>query len=115
MTQERRNRRVQANATVSESIPNGLATKAHSTATDALLHEIQQTHTRAVALLSTADPVAVELYELGFRAGVEDGERRAGERAQHAANAFLAYLAEDDDCTPRPVPPLRRMHGRDAA
>lgn len=106
MSPERRDRRVQANATVSESIPTRVATSTHSTAPDALLHEIEQVNARAVALLRTADPIACALYEMGHRAGIEEGERRAAERAERAASAFLAYLAEDDECTPQPVPPI---------
>lgn len=106
MTQHMRNPRAGTATGAHKNVrPGGLNT-VHPTGHEALLHEVEQTHTRAVTLLRKVDPVAVELYELGFRAGMGEGERRAGERAQQAAAAFLAYLAEEPAATPRPIPPL---------
>lgn len=76
-----------------------------------ILRELTGIRGRAEDLLRRADPVAAELYQLGYREGVEVGERRAGERAARAADQFLYYLAEDDGCTPRPIPPLDHPRG----
>ena len=84
------------------------ATNGYSTGPDALLHEILAVHARAEALLRAVDPVACELYQLGYRAGLADGDARAGARAQTAAQQFLDYLSEDPDATPGPIPPLDR-------
>lgn len=62
--------------------------------------------------LRAADPLTVEAHEsgvrLGFHLGVQEGERRAGERAEKAAGRFLDYLAEDPAATPGEIPPLQR-------
>lgn len=66
---------------------------------------------RAEEALRAADPLTVEAHEsgfrLGFRLGVVEGERRAGERAEKAADGFLNYLAEDPAATPGEIPPLQ--------
>lgn len=64
--------------------------------------------------LRAADPLTVEAHEsgvrLGFHLGVQEGERRAGERAEKAAGDFLDYLAEEPAATPGEIPPLQRTH-----
>lgn len=63
-------------------------------------------HDRAVGLLRSAEPVASELHQLGYRAGVHDERRQAAAVAEAAAARFLDYLAEDPEATPCPLPPL---------
>lgn len=99
---------------------------AHSTATDtpvgnAMGHDLATTaeiireamghRLRAEELLRSADPLAVELYQAGYRDGLVDGERRASERAAHEAARFINYLAEDPEATPGPIPPLENYRG----
>lgn len=79
-----------------------------------IIRGLRLVHDRAVDLLRRADPVAVELHELGYRAGLEAGERQAAARAARDAAAFLAYLAEDPDTTPRPIPSLDHATGAGA-
>ncbi|MGX5358764.1 hypothetical protein [Kocuria sp. KH4] len=74
-------------------------------AEQALRKAIDQ-HQQAEALLMGGDPIAADLYQAGFRAGIEEGERRAAERAEQAAAAFIDYLRTDPAATPQPVPPL---------
>lgn len=76
-------------------------------AEQALLTALAQ-HQRAEALLMSGDQIAADLYQLGYRAGIEEGERRAAERAERSAAAFLDYLGCDPAATPRPIPPLER-------
>jgi hypothetical protein len=45
-------------------------------------------------------------YRAGYMDGHADGTRQAHEHAEAAAADFLAYLAEDPEATPRPIPPL---------
>ena len=59
------------------------------------------------------DPLAATLMEptflhywSGYRHGHVDGIRHAHDRAEAAAAKFLAYLAEDPEATPLPLPPL---------
>lgn len=75
-------------------------------AAEQVLLEALAEHQRAEALLMSGDPIAADLYQAGYRAGIEEGERRAAARAEQAAAAFLDYLRTDPAATPRPVPPL---------
>lgn len=76
-----------------------------------IIREAMGHRLRAEEMLLAADPVAVELYELGYRQGVEEGERRAGERAARDAARFLAYVAEEPQATPGRIPPLEDYRG----
>lgn len=75
-----------------------------------ILRELFAARDRAYELLRAVDPVAVELYQAGFRAGIEEGERRADDQGERDAGAFLNYLAEDADATPGPIPPFELPH-----
>lgn len=79
-----------------------------------VLREALGVRLQAEESLRAADPLTVEAHELGFQLGfqlgVVEGERRAGERAEKAADGFLSYLAEDPAATPGEIPPLQRTH-----
>ncbi|MFI7584850.1 hypothetical protein ACH9DO_13785 [Kocuria sp. M1N1S27] len=71
-----------------------------------VLAEVLDVHDRAVRLLRSAEPVASELYQLGYRARAANERRQAAAVAEDAATRFLDYLAEDPEATPHPLPPL---------
>lgn len=71
-----------------------------------VLAEMFAIHDRAVSLLRSAEPVASELYQLGYRARINDEQRQADATHQVAAARFLGFLAEDPEATPYPLPPL---------
>lgn len=79
-----------------------------------IIREAMGHRLRAEELLLAADPVAVELHELGFRMGLKEGERCAGERAARNAARFLAYVAEEPQATPGRIPPLDDYRGAPA-
>lgn len=69
-----------------------------------VLQEVFDVHHRAERLLLSADPLAVELYQLGYRACHH--EKRQAVILDQATSGFLGFLAEDPEATPRSLPPL---------